>query len=106
MVIMLRNGCALGLDSLLLCALVILELVRRLFRDLHLHIVSPTIASLVVPRMTPATTNNPEEAWLAEAEAELTAFAAEAEKVERIPNSLLRCPPPPQGVDLITPDPR
>lgn len=56
--------------------------------------------------MVPATTDNPEEAWLMEAEAELTALAAEAEKVGRIPDALLRRPPPPGGVDLITPDPR
>lgn len=40
------------------------------------------------------------------AEAELTALAAEAEKAERLPDALLLCPPPPSGVDLITPDPR
>lgn len=56
--------------------------------------------------MTPTTVKDPDEAWLQEAEAELSALAAEAEKVERIPDSLLRCPPPPSGVDLITPDPR
>lgn len=56
--------------------------------------------------MTPTTVKDPDEAWLQEAEAELSALAAEAEKVERIPDSLLRCPPPPSGVDFITPDPR
>lgn len=49
---------------------------------------------------------NIEEAWLPAAEAELTALAAEAEKVERMPDTLLLRPPPPGGVDLITPDPR
>ncbi|CAM9316812.1 unnamed protein product [Laminaria digitata] len=57
-------------------------------------------------RMAPATVENPEESWLFAAEAELTALAEEAEKVERMPDSLLLCPPPPGGVDLITPDPR
>lgn len=47
-----------------------------------------------------------EEAWLPVAEAELTALAAEAEKVDRMPDTLLLRPPPPAGVDLITPDPR
>lgn len=58
------------------------------------------------PRMLPATVENIEEAWLPAAEAELTALAAEAEKVDRMPDSLLLRPPPPGGVDLITPDPR
>lgn len=58
------------------------------------------------PRMLPATVENIEEAWLPAAEAELTALAAEAEKVERMPDTLLLRPPPPGGVDLITPDPR
>lgn len=56
--------------------------------------------------MLPATVENIEEAWLPAAEAELTALAAEAEKVERMPDTLLLRPPPPGGVDLITPDPR
>lgn len=56
--------------------------------------------------MNPATVENIEEAWLPAAEAELTALAAEAEKVERMPDTLLLRPPPPDGVDLITPDPR
>lgn len=56
--------------------------------------------------MAPATVDNPEESWLLAAEAELTALAEEAEKVERMPDALLSCPPPPGGVDLITPDPR
>lgn len=56
--------------------------------------------------MAPATADNPEETWLLAAEAELTALAEEAEKVERMPDALLKCPPPPGGVDLITPDPR
>ncbi|CAN0008939.1 unnamed protein product [Ectocarpus sp. 6 AP-2014] len=57
-------------------------------------------------RMIPDTADNVEEAWLQAAEAELTALAAEAEKVDRMPDSLLLRPPPPDGVDLITPDPR
>ncbi|CAM9375864.1 unnamed protein product [Ectocarpus sp. 12 AP-2014] len=57
-------------------------------------------------RMIPETADNAEEAWLQVAEAELTALAAEAEKVSRMPDSLLLRPPPPDGVDLITPDPR
>ncbi|CAM9441986.1 unnamed protein product, partial [Ectocarpus sp. 8 AP-2014] len=57
-------------------------------------------------RMIPDTADNAEEAWLQAAEAELTALAAEAEKVDRMPDSLLLRPPPPDGVDLITPDPR
>lgn len=56
--------------------------------------------------MAPATADNPEESWLLAAEAELTALAEEAEKVDRMPDALLSCPPPPGGVDLITPDPR
>lgn len=56
--------------------------------------------------MNPATVENAEEAWLPAAEAELTALAAEAEKVDRMPDALLLRPPPPGGVDLITPDPR
>lgn len=56
--------------------------------------------------MIPDTADNAEEAWLQAAEAELTALAAEAEKVDRMPDSLLLRPPPPDGVDLITPDPR
>eukprot|EP00903_Cladosiphon_okamuranus_P011978 g11249.t1 len=57
-------------------------------------------------RMNPATMEDIEEAWLPAAEAELTALAAKAEKVERMPETLLLRPPPPCGVDLITPDPR
>ncbi|CAM9368319.1 unnamed protein product [Ectocarpus fasciculatus] len=57
-------------------------------------------------RMIPDTADNAEEAWLQAAEDELTALAAEAEKVDRMPDSLLLRPPPPDGVDLITPDPR
>lgn len=64
------------------------------------------IAKLLFPRMLPATVENIEEAWLPAAEAELTALAAEAEMVDRMPDTLLLRPPPPGGVDLITPDPR
>jgi len=60
----------------------------------------------LIHRMTSATTEDAEEAWLPAAEAELTALAAEAERIERMPDSLLLRPPPPGGVDLITPDPR
>lgn len=56
--------------------------------------------------MTPATAEDAEESWLVAAEAELTALAVHAEKVDRMPDSLLLRPPPPGGVDLITPDPR
>lgn len=56
--------------------------------------------------MLPSTTEDQEEAWLVAAEAELTALAMEAENVERMPDTLLLRPPPPGGVDLITPDPR
>lgn len=57
-------------------------------------------------RQLPETVENPEEAWLVAVDAELTELAAEAEKTERMPESLLLRPPPPGGVDLITPDPR
>lgn len=59
-----------------------------------------------VDRMLPTTEQNPDETWLAEAEAELTELAEEAEKVERLPDSLLFRSLAPGGVDLITPDPR
>lgn len=65
-----------------------------------------TVMPFVSSRMNAATVENIEEAWLPAAEAELTALAAEAEKVERMPDTLLLRPPPPGGVDLITPDPR
>lgn len=52
------------------------------------------------------TTDDPEEAWLALAEAELTGLAEEAEKAEQLPTSLLYRSLAPGGVDLITPDPR
>lgn len=61
---------------------------------------------MLFPRMLPTTVENIEEAWLPAAEAELTALAAEAEKFDRMPDALLLRPPPPGGVDLITPDPR
>lgn len=58
-------------------------------------------------RMLPETREDDAEGtWLAEADAELTALAAEAEKVDRMPDSLLLPSPPPEGVDLISPDPR
>lgn len=56
--------------------------------------------------MTSTTAENPDEAWLAAAEEELTALAADAELVERLPDHLLFCPNPPGGVDMITPNPR
>lgn len=65
-----------------------------------------TVMPFLSSRMNAATVENIEEAWLPAAEAELTALAAEAEKVERMPDTLLLRPPPPGGVDLITPDPR
>lgn len=56
--------------------------------------------------MAPTTKDNEEEAWMQAADEEFTALAALAEKVERMPDTLLLRPPPPAGVDLITPDPR
>lgn len=71
-----------------------------------LAVLWPSPSRHVPRRMITATAENVEEAWLPAAEAELTALAAEAEKVERMPDTLLSRPPPPGGVDLITPDPR
>lgn len=79
------------------------------FRELRLS--PPLCLAFPVPsraiRMLPETREDDAEgAWLAEADAALTALAAEAEKVDRMPGNLLLPSPPPEGVDLISPDPR
>ncbi|CAM9391177.1 unnamed protein product, partial [Discosporangium mesarthrocarpum] len=56
--------------------------------------------------VTPSETASPEEKNLLEADRRLTELAKDAEVSAVAPDTILHPPPPPGGVDLITPDPR